>query len=80
MDWRVMILKNIWTPGVSLPPPWGIHYTCILQKYSKIFTKTAVPIKAKFCMKHLQEKGINVFINNLGHMTFQKSSTPEPVD
>ena len=29
----------------------------------------AWPIKAKFYMKHLWEGGINVFINNLGHMT-----------
>ena len=46
------------------------QYTCILQKCSNtFFSETALPIKAKIYMKHLQEKGINVFINNLGHMT-----------
>ena len=38
--------------------------------FSKIFSsETAWPIKAKFYMKHLWEGGINVFINNPGHMT-----------
>ena len=37
---------------------------------SKIFSsETAWPIKAKFYMKHLKEGGINVYINNPGHMT-----------
>ena len=38
--------------------------------FSKIFfSETAWPIKAKFYMKHLWERGTNVFINNPGHMT-----------
>ena len=37
--------------------------------FSKIFSETACPIKAKFYMKHLSEGGTNVFINNPGHMT-----------
>ena len=44
--------------------------TYVLQKYSKIFLcESALPIKAKFYMKHLQEEGTSVFINYLGHMT-----------
>ena len=46
------------------------QYTCILQKYSKIFfSQTTEPIKAKIYRKHLWEGIINVFINNTGHMT-----------
>ena len=53
--------------GWSAPTPG--QYTCILQKYLKIFfSETAWPIKAKFYRKHLWEGGINVFINNPGHM------------
>ena len=38
--------------------------------FSKIFfSETALPIKAKFYVKHLQEGGTNVYINNPGHMT-----------
>ena len=60
--------KNLDPRGQSAPTLG--HYTCILQKYSKIFfSETALPIKAKFYMKHLQEEGTNVFINNQGHMT-----------
>ena len=40
------------------------------QNYSKIFfSETTWPIKAQFYRKHLWEGGINVFINNPGHMT-----------
>ena len=42
------------TPG-SAPIPG--QYTCILSLYSKIFSETAWPIKAKFDMNHLQEGG-----------------------
>ena len=53
--------------GWSAPTPG--QYTCILQKYSKIFFSEATwPIKAKFYREHLWEGGINVFINNPGHM------------
>ena len=38
--------------------------------FSKIFfSETARPIKAKFYMKQLLERGTNVFIINPGHMT-----------
>ena len=37
------------------PAPTPGQYTCILQKYSKIFFETAWLIKAKFYMKYLQE-------------------------
>ena len=37
--------------------------------FSKIFSETPWPIKAKFFMKHLWEGGTNVYINNSGHMT-----------
>ena len=60
--------KNLDPRGWSAPIPG--QYTCILQKYSKIFfSETAWPIKAKFYMKHLWEGGTNLFINNSGHMT-----------
>ena len=49
--------------------PTPRHYTCILQKYSKIFSETTWPIKAKFYRRQLWEGEINVFINNPGHMT-----------
>ena len=40
-----------------------------MSTFSKLFfSETAWPIKAKFNMKHLQEGGTNVYINDLGHM------------
>ena len=56
------------TPGVGLPPPRGnIHV--YYKKYSKIFfSETTWSTKAKFYSKHLWEGGVNVFINNPGHM------------
>ena len=53
---------------------WSAHtrgqYTCILQKYSKIFfSETTWPVKAQYYRKHLWEGEINMFINNPGHMT-----------
>ena len=36
--------------------------------FSKIFSKTTWPIKAKFYLKHLYEGGTDVYINNPGHM------------
>ena len=60
--------KNLDPRGWSAPILG--QYTCILQKYSKIFfSETTWPIKAQFYRKHLWEGGINVFINNPGHMT-----------
>ena len=60
--------KKLDPRGWSAPTPG--QYTCILQKYSKIFfSETTWLIKAKFYMKHLWEGGINVFISNPGHMT-----------
>ena len=48
---------------------------CRRPPFSKIFSETPWPIKAKFYMKHLWEGGTNVFINNLGHMT-KMATTP----
>ena len=59
--------KN-WTPGAHLPQPWGIIHVY----YHNIQTSSplnAWPIKAKFHVKHLLNGGINVYINNQGHMT-----------
>ena len=74
-----VVRPSVRRPSVRRPP------------FSKIFSETAWPIKAKFYMKHLWEGGTNVYINNPGHMTkmaampiygktLQKSSSPEPVD
>ena len=46
-----------------------ISLTETLSIISKNFSETAWPIRAKFYRKHLREGGINVFINNPGHMT-----------
>ena len=47
-----------------MPPPRGnIHV------YFHNIQTSAWPIKAKFYVKHLYNGGINVYINNLGHMT-----------
>ena len=62
-----MILKKMDTRVTSVPTP-GQH-TCILPKYSNIFSETPRPIKAKVYMKHLKEGVTNVCINNPGHMT-----------
>ena len=51
-------LKN-WTLGAHLPPPRGIIHVYFHN------IQTAWPIKAKFYVNG----GINVYINNLGHMT-----------
>ena len=60
--------KN-WTPRVGLPPPRGNILVYYNNNYSKIFfSETTWPIKAKFYSKHLWEGGVNVFINNPGHM------------
>ena len=53
-----VVRPSVVRPSVRRPP------------FSKIFSsETAWPIKAKFYMKHLWEGGINVYINNPGHMT-----------
>ena len=59
--------KN-WTPGVGLPPPRGnIHvYYKSIQRSSSL--KPLGQSKPNFFRKHLWEGGINVFINNPGHM------------
>ena len=69
-----------------MPPPRGnILYSNMCS------SETTWPIKAKFYVKHLKDRVINVYINNPGHMTkmaarhgmvkiSQKSSSPEPVD
>ena len=66
-----MILKKIGPQGhIKLFAPTAGHYTCILPYYSSIFFfETAWPVKAKFYVKHLYNGGINVYINNQGHMT-----------
>ena len=47
-----------------------IVYPCSGVSPSTIFSyETARPIKAKLYMKHLQEGGTNVYINNAGHVT-----------
>ena len=81
MSFERQILQEMgkWTEGGNSenkldPRGWSARtpgqYTCLLQKYSKIFfSETTWPIKAKFCRKHPWEWGINVFINNPGHMT-----------
>ena len=85
-----MILKKIGPQGRIFAPTAG-HYTCVLLYYSNIFCENAWPIKAKFYVKHLYNGGINVYINNQGHMTKMatmpiygknpsKSSSLEPVD
>ena len=53
--------KNLGPRDWSAPTPG--QYTCIFQKYSKIFSETTWPIKAQFYRKHLWEGGINVLIN-----------------
>ena len=37
--------------------------------FPKTFSETALPIKAKFYMKHLKERGTNVDMSNQGHVT-----------
>ena len=54
-------------------PRLGVRSLSIIVRPSAtiskiIFSKTAWPIKAKFYRKHLWEGGINLFINNPGHM------------
>ena len=55
-----MILKKIGPQGLMCPHPAAIYV---------FSSETAWPIKAKFYVKHLQNGGINGYINNLGHMT-----------
>ena len=64
----MILKKKTLEPRGQSAPTLG-QCSCILQKYSKIFSETAWPIKAKFYMKHLQDVGTNVFMNNLGHIT-----------
>ena len=56
----------------SVVRPSSVRPSSVVRRppFSKIFSsETALPIKAKFYMKHLWEGGTNVYINNLGHMT-----------
>ena len=59
--------KKNGSQGLVCPTPR--EYACTLQKYSKILSETAWPVKAKFYMPHLEKGKTNVFINNPGHMT-----------
>ena len=61
-----MIMRKIEPQGLVCPNLG--QYACLLPSYSKIFSEAAWPIKAKFYMKHLYERGTNMYINP-GHMT-----------
>ena len=60
--------KTIGPQGSVCPHPGSI-YLYITKIFKDLFSETALPIKANFYMEHLQEEGINVYINNLGHVT-----------
>ena len=64
-----MIPKKNWTPGAHLPPPRGnIHvYYHNIQTSSPL--KPLGESKPNFYVKHLRNRGINVYINYLVHMT-----------
>ena len=61
-------MKKFDRRGVSPGP--GL-YTCIQQPFSKIFSKTAWPIKAKFYVEPPWEGGkkVYMYINGPGHVT-----------
>ena len=59
------------------PHPGAIYmYISIIFKRLLLWNRYW-PIKAKFYVKHLQNGGINVYINDLGHMT--KMATIMPI-
>ena len=62
---------------------------CCCPPFSKVFSETAWPIKAKFYVEPPWNRGPKVYINGPGHMTkmaamhiygknLKKSSSPEP--
>ena len=62
-----MFMKNIYHRELSDP---GLYIcSCILPLFSKIFSETALPIKAKFHVAPIWERGKKLYINCPGHMT-----------
>ena len=73
-----MILKKKDLRGWSAPTP--VQYTCILWKYSMIFSETSWPIKAKFYRKHPSIQRGNQCLIGFGWQQFQRRSMKISID
>ena len=70
MNWRLKILKGLWTPGVVCFCPGALYM------YITIIFQDHLANRSQFYRKHVYEGGTNVIINKPGHHMTKMATMP----